>query len=52
MFNVKTAHFGARVLKRRPPGEGGLPKGLEIWLFQGVNTDEFMSSLQLPAGKT
>ncbi len=35
-FNVKTAHFGTRMLKGRPPGEGGIPQRTEIWLFQGV----------------
>ena len=28
------------VLKRRPPREGGMPKRLKIWLFQGANVDE------------
>ncbi len=28
--NVKAAHFGARVPKRRSPGEGGMRKGLVI----------------------
>ncbi len=27
---VWVAHFGARVLKRRPPGERDMPKGLEF----------------------
>ncbi len=38
--NVKAAHFGARVLKRRPPGEGATPNRTEIWLFEGVKVDE------------
>ncbi len=38
--NVKAAHFGARVLKRKPPGEGAMPNWIEIWLFQGVNVNE------------
>ncbi len=38
--NVKAAHFGARVLKRRPPGEGGMPNRTEIWHFQGVKVDD------------
>ncbi len=32
--------FGARVLKRRPPGEGATPNRIELWLFQGANADE------------
>ena len=36
-FIVRAAHFGARMLKRRPPREGGTPKRLKIWLFQGAN---------------
>ena len=32
--------FGARVLKRKLPGGGGMPNRREIWLFQGVNMDE------------
>ena len=38
--NVKAAHFGARVLKRKSPGEGAMPNRREIRLFQGVNMDE------------
>ncbi len=37
---VGAAHFGARMLKVRPTGEGGTPKRLKIWLFQGANVDE------------
>ncbi len=29
------AHFGARMLKSRPPREGGTQKRLKIWLFLG-----------------
>ncbi len=39
-FIVGAAHFGARMLKVRPTGEGGMPKRLKIWLFQGANVDE------------
>ncbi len=39
-FIVRAAHFGARMLKVRPTGEGGTPKRLKIWLFQGANVDE------------
>ncbi len=35
-FIVGAAHFGARVLKMRPTGEGGTPKRLKIRLFQGA----------------
>ncbi len=35
-----TAHFGARVLNRRPPGEGDLPKRIEFGLLEGVKVDE------------
>ncbi len=35
-FIVKAAHFGARMLKVRPTREGGTPKRLKIWLFQGA----------------
>ncbi len=40
--NVKAAHFGARVLKRKPPGGGGGGNASkrDIWLFQGVDMDE------------
>ncbi len=39
--NVKDAHFGARMLKRRPPGGGGgMPNGTQMWLFEGVKVDE------------
>ncbi len=37
--NVKAAHFGARMLKRKPPGEEGMPKRTEIWLFVGEKED-------------
>ncbi len=37
---VRAAHFGARMLKRRPPGGGGTLNRLKIWLFQGANVDE------------
>ncbi len=36
-FIVRAAHFGARMLKSRPPREGGTPKRLKIWLFQEAN---------------
>ncbi len=39
-FIVRAAHFGARMLKVRPTGEGGMPKRLKNWLFQGANVDE------------
>ena len=39
-FIVRVAHFGARMPKLRPTGEGGTPKRLKIWLFQGVKGDE------------
>ncbi len=39
-FIVGAAHFDVTVLKRRPPREGGTPKRLKIWLFQGANVDE------------
>ncbi len=38
--NVEAAHFGARVLKRKPPGEGAMPKRRESCFFRGVNMDE------------
>ncbi len=38
--NVQAAHFGARMLKRRPPGGWGMPNRREIWLFSGVNGNE------------
>ncbi len=38
--NVKAAHFGARVLKRKPPGGGGTPNRTQMWLFEGVKVDE------------
>ncbi len=38
--NVKAAHFGARVLKRKPPGEEGMPNRTEKWLFEGGKVDE------------
>ncbi len=38
--NVKAAYFGARVLKRRPPGKGAMTNRTEIWLFEGVKVDE------------
>ncbi len=38
--NVKAAHFGARMLKRRPPGGGATPNRTQMWLFQGVKVDE------------
>ncbi len=34
---VRAAHFSARMLKVRLTGEGGTPKRLKIWLFQGAN---------------
>ena len=40
LTHAKAAHLGARVLKRRTPGEGGMLKRLEIWLFEGVKVDE------------
>ncbi len=33
-------HFGARMLKVRSTREGGMPKRLKIWLFQGANINE------------
>ncbi len=39
-FNVEAAHFGVRMLKRRPPGGGALPNRTEIWLLEGVKVDE------------
>ncbi len=39
-FIVRAAHFGARMLKVRLTGEGGMPKRLKIRLFQGANIDE------------
>ncbi len=40
-FIVKVAHFGAGVIKRRLPAEGGsMLKWTEIWLFEGVKVDE------------
>ncbi len=39
-INVEAAHFGARVLKRKPPGGGAMPNEREIWRFQGVKVDE------------
>ncbi len=33
-------HFGARMLKRKPPGEEGMPNRTEIWLFHEVTADE------------
>ncbi len=39
-FNVEAAHFGPRVLKRKPPGEGATPNRTEIWLFEGVKVDK------------
>ncbi len=38
--NVKAAHFGARMLKRRPPGGGPMPNRTEKWLFEGEKVDE------------
>ncbi len=29
------AHFGARMLKRKLTVEGGTPKRLEYWFFEG-----------------
>ncbi len=26
--------------KERPPGDRGMPKGIKIWLFQGVKVDK------------
>ncbi len=44
-FIVRTAHFGARMLKVRPTGEGGTPKRLKIqgagivpWKFQCISS--------------
>ncbi len=39
-LNVKAVHLGVWVPKRRPPGEGDMPKRLEIWLFERVKVDE------------
>ena len=38
--NVEAAHFGARVLKKKPPGGGAMPNRRENRLLQGVNADE------------
>ncbi len=39
--NIKAAHFGARMLKRKTiRGGGGMPNRTEIWHFQGVNVEE------------
>ncbi len=38
--NVKTAHFGPRMLKRETMRGETVPNRREIWLFQGVNMDE------------
>ncbi len=32
----------ARMLKRRPPGEGAMPNRTEIWLLKGVNAADEM----------
>ncbi len=34
-FIARAAHFDVTVLNTRPTGEGGTPKRLKIWLFQG-----------------
>ncbi len=35
-INIKAAHFGAIVLKRKPPGGGGaMPNRTEIGLIEG-----------------
>ncbi len=39
-FDIKAAHFGATVLEKKPTGEGGTPKRIEIRLFEGVKVDE------------
>ncbi len=39
-FKVKAAHLDVRVLKRKSPGEEGLPNRTEIWLCEGVQMDE------------
>ncbi len=38
--NVEAAHFGAGMLKRKPPGGRATPNRTEIWIFEGVNVDE------------
>ncbi len=38
--NVTAAHFGARMHKRKLPGDEGMPNGTEIWFFQEANIDE------------
>ncbi len=51
-INVKAAHFGARMLKGKPPGEGAMPDRREICLFQGMNVDDigwnFQGGIQTP----
>ncbi len=39
-INVKTAHFGAKMLKRNPPGGWAMPNRTERWLFEGIKVDE------------
>ncbi len=39
-FIIRAAHFDARMLKVRPTREGGTPKMLKLWLFQGANINE------------
>ncbi len=50
--NVKTAHFGARVLKRKPFGEGAMPNRREIWLFQGINVAKILIGKTRPTIST
>ncbi len=38
--SVEAAHFGATVLKKKPPGDEGMQNRTEIWLFQGIQVDE------------
>ncbi len=47
-FKVQAAHPGGRILKRKSPGEEGMPKGLEIWLFEGVKVDEIAWNFRGP----
>ncbi len=37
---MKAAHFGARVLKRKPTGDKGMPNRTEKRLFLGVKADD------------
>ncbi len=53
-FNVEAAHFGARVLKRRSPGEGAMSNRIEIWHFRGqmlMKLDEIFMEQSGPKGR-